>query len=63
MNKPRKHHHVPVMMLKNFTDDEGKFWFFEKEYLTLKRYGPKARFWIEDLNTVISATGLMDVTI
>ena len=30
-NSPKRHHYIPQFLLKNFLDDSGRFWVFDRE--------------------------------
>src|SRR5579864_9305005 len=52
MNKPRKHHYVPVFYQKNFSNSKGLLWVYDRQLRTLKQLHPKSVCFEKDLYTV-----------
>ncbi len=60
--KKRKNHFVPRMLLKNFTDEDGKLYFFDKRFKQkqVRETTPKDLYWERDLYVLRGADGNMD---
>ena len=43
-NRPKRHHYIPQMLLKNFLDDNGRFWVFDKIEGKLHQCTPRNTF-------------------
>ena len=43
-NHPKRHHYIPQMLLKNFLDDRGRFWVFDKIEGKLHQCTPRNTF-------------------
>lgn len=54
MNKSRRHHYIPKFFIKNFTDDDGLLYIYnkEKDSILKNRQSPKGIFFEMDRNTV-----------
>ena len=50
-NKPRRHHSIPIMLLKNFCGDEGKLWVWDKKTRKIFQSTPRNVFVEKDLYT------------
>ncbi len=62
MSKPARHHFVPQMLLKNFCDDDGTLWYFDKSrsnFRAVKRH-PRSVFFSDDYYAVPLANGETD---
>ncbi len=43
-NDPKRHHYIPQFLLKNFLDDSGRFWVFDKKKGKLHQGTPRNTF-------------------
>lgn len=61
-NKKRRNHSVPKMLLKNFTDEEGKLYFFDRRFKEKRilKTTPDALYRERDLYVVRDEHGNMD---
>ena len=59
MKKPKRHHYVSAMLQRQFTDDEGKLYFFQKDHREkgVIRSSPKNIFVKSDLYTQFDKDG------
>ena len=53
-NRPKRHHYIPQMLLKNFLDDSGRLWVYDKIRRKIYRTIPKNVFVEKDLYTTYS---------
>lgn len=61
-NKKRRNHSVPRMLLKNFTDEDGKLYFFDRRFKEKRilKTTPDALYRERDLYVVRDESGNMD---
>lgn len=64
-NPPKRHHFIPQMMLRHFTDDDGQLWFWRRDFEkgAVKKTGTKHLFAENDLYTLVDADGEKDVAL
>jgi hypothetical protein len=60
---PRRHHTVAVMMLKNFTDENGLLWVYNKSNPHIRQSTPDAVFYENDFHTQINKDGTKDTSL
>ena len=62
MNEPQRQHYVPIMLLKQFTDEEGWLHVFGRRFTTNKvlRMKPKQAFVVKNLHTIYDMEGRKD---
>ena len=62
VNKSKRHHYIPKFLTKNFTDDEGLLYVYNKieNKIINTRQSPKAIFFEMDRNTVTFGEHVMD---
>lgn len=54
MSKSKKHHYIPQFIIRNFTDDDGLLYVYNKDKDQIVKYkqSPKGLFFQNDRNTV-----------
>lgn len=64
-NSPKRHHFIPQMMLRHFADDDGKLWFWRRDFPIgeVKKAQTQNLFVEKDLYTFIASTGIKDVAL
>ena len=50
-NNPKRHHYIPRFLLRNFLDEDGQLWIYDKGQGKIYRASPKNAFTISDLYT------------
>lgn len=63
MAKPKRHHYIPRVYLKNFTNSNGKVWVYDKELNTLKELSTKDTTLEKELYTITDADGNKDYSL
>ncbi|VAX18283.1 hypothetical protein MNBD_NITROSPINAE03-1360, partial [hydrothermal vent metagenome] len=65
MSNSRRHHFVPKMLLKRFTDDDGYLYVFDKDQPknNIERRSPKGVFWGPYFYTSRTVDGTKDTTL
>ncbi|WP_033073843.1 DUF4238 domain-containing protein [Sphingopyxis sp. MWB1] len=64
-NVPKRHHFIPQMMLRHFTDAEGRLWFWRREFEKgdIRFTSTQNLFVQKDLYTVVLPNGEKDVAL
>lgn len=57
MAKPKRHHYIPRVYLKNFTNSNDKVWVYDKKLKTLKELSTKDTTLEKELYTITDADG------
>lgn len=66
MNKPWRHHFIPQLLLRGFTDGNGSMYYFDREepHKSIQYNTPKALFFEKHLySTIDYETGDLDVSL
>ena len=65
MNKPKRHHFIPQMMLRHFADHDGQLWFWRRDFAEadVRKAKTQNLFVEKDLYTFIAADGTKDVAL
>ena len=63
MAKPKRHHYIPRVYLKNFTNSNDKVWVYDKKLKTLKELSTKDTTLEKELYTITDAEGNKDYSL
>jgi len=60
MNEPKRHHTVPLLILKNFTNERGMLWCFNKDIRQCFEASPENVFVVKHFYSVVHTDGSRD---
>lgn len=65
MNIPKRHHYVPQMLLKHFTDERGYLYYFDKsrEAPRVRKGAPLSLFKKDHLYSSLESDGTRDASL
>lgn len=58
--QPKRHHYIPKFIIKNFYNEGGRTFYFEKKNKTLKSKVAKSIFWAENLYSIVKSDDTYD---
>ncbi len=64
-NPPKRHHFIPQMMLRHFTNGDGQLWFWRRDFAQgdVRKIGTQNLFVEKDLYTLVHPDGTKDVAL
>ncbi|WP_342249200.1 DUF4238 domain-containing protein [Sphingomonas sp. OTU376] len=64
-NPPRRHHFIPQMMLRHFTNEKGQLWFWRRDFAKgdIRTNATQNLFVVNDLYTLVHPDGTEDIAL